>query len=339
MISLDEAKEVVTVVEFICYLIHFSFGYYFVKRVMSLSLMHPNLRILMSNIVIEFTLIGIGRIGDFAVAMLLPYDATRTVICVPFKIINDTGVQMGTLNFIWIALERLTATVQIRTYEAKTDRVRKVLMKTAYGLTLAAALAVTVFDAYVTEGFDPRYSETCQTSIVHPWIIPVAVVNMSFIFVFISVLLWYLYRHNKDRKQSKRSAPLAARYQYAENVATLAVIVPSVVIYGICIVACWPLLPIFWKAWKSDDIKTQIFLNQITFVIAAVCSIICPLGFMLKYPPLNDRLLSDLRRLRLLHKQNSGRNRVVDAIQAASETNRHFKQLQEFWWNKPFSLD
>ncbi|KAH7707322.1 hypothetical protein AAVH_25434, partial [Aphelenchoides avenae] len=77
----------------------------------------------------------------------------------------------------------------------------------------------------------------------------------------------------------------------------------------------------------------------ITFIIAAVCSIICPLGFMLKYPPLNDRLLSDLRRLRLLHKQNNRRNRLVDATQTASGTDKHFKDLQEFWWNKPFSLD
>lgn len=79
---------------------------------------------------------------------------------------------------------------------------------------------------------------------------------------------------------------------------------------------------------------------QNIFVIAAVCSIICPFGFMLKYAPLNDVFLRDLRRLHLIGKQRSVTNRVIDGTMlATSETDRHFKQLQELWWNKPFSLD
>lgn len=50
------------------------------------------------------------------------------------------------------------------------------------------------------------------------------------------------------------------------------------------------------------------------------------------YPPLNDRLLSYFCRLHLLDKHTNRRNRVVDAAQAASETDRHFKELQELLW-------
>lgn len=47
---------------------------------------------------------------------------------------------------------------------------------------------MALFDAFYTDGFDPRWSETCQTAIVHPWIIPLAVIVMSFIYIFISIV-------------------------------------------------------------------------------------------------------------------------------------------------------
>lgn len=47
MASVVEAEKFVILGEFLCYMVHFLGGYYFVKRVSAVSLMHPNLRLLM----------------------------------------------------------------------------------------------------------------------------------------------------------------------------------------------------------------------------------------------------------------------------------------------------
>lgn len=42
----NELPTVVAGAEFVCYIFHFAFGYVFVAKMMSVSLIHPNLRML-----------------------------------------------------------------------------------------------------------------------------------------------------------------------------------------------------------------------------------------------------------------------------------------------------
>ncbi|KAH7718228.1 hypothetical protein AAVH_14296 [Aphelenchoides avenae] len=342
MASVAEAEKFVILGEFLCYMIHFIGGYYFVKRVSAVSLMHPNLRLLMCNLVIEFTLIGIGRIGDCIVELAMPFGLPRTAACVLFKVVQDTGVQIAGLTFVWIALERLMATLLIHTYEQKTSTVGKVIVAIAYGAALTSSIAVAVVDVITTDWFDSSLTESCQTSTVHTWIVPLAVLVMTFFYTAIILLIIGLYKYNMRMKQLHKDACLAARYQYSENVATLAVLVPSIIAWGACLLLAFPLLPWYWNAWTSGDRPTQIFINQVAeffrimFLLAAVNSIGCPLAFMLKYGPLNAAFVADLRRLSLCKEerryaeQSSSIQNVV-----VTQVDRHFRELQEIWWNKP----
>lgn len=67
------------------------------------------------------------------VELTLPFSFARMAVCVFFKILQDTGVQIAGLTFVWIALERLMATVLIHNYEQKTNTVGKIIVAAAVG--------------------------------------------------------------------------------------------------------------------------------------------------------------------------------------------------------------
>lgn len=76
-------------------------------------------------------------------------------------------------------------------------------------------------------------------------------------------MLIMLYRYNKRRRINARDVPLSGRYQYAENVATLAVLVPSVLIWGVVCLVAEMFEPFFYIAWKTGDRDAQVFISQV----------------------------------------------------------------------------
>ncbi|KAH7711653.1 hypothetical protein AAVH_21044 [Aphelenchoides avenae] len=164
-------------------------------------------------------------------------------------------------------------------------------------------------------------------------------------------VLVLLYRYNRKKKVCARDVPLSGRYQYAENVATLAVLVPSILIWGVVCVVALMTEPFFYVAWVSDDRETQLFVNQFIYFLAALNSVVCPLAFVLKYRPLTNAFLYELQRFRLwrtCHTRSSASSVRRDEVQASGRfpahsleerralaleaTNEHFRQLQMSWW-------
>lgn len=76
-------------------------------------------------------------------------------------------------------------------------------------------------------------------------------------------MLICLYKYNKRRKEICRGVSLSARYQYAENVATLRVIVPAVCGYGIFVLLGVLTLPRLVMVWESGDRDEELFLTQV----------------------------------------------------------------------------
>ncbi|KAH7704355.1 hypothetical protein AAVH_28453, partial [Aphelenchoides avenae] len=258
----DDAERFVRLAEFFVYTFHFTFGYYFVRKTMRLSLMHPNLRLLMCNLIVEFTLLGVGRLGDYVVAETMAYSRYRTAMCVLFKITQDVGLQIAGLTFVWISLERLMATLLIETYEQKASIVGKIILSVAYAFALLNGLILAVFDYVATDAFDPKWSDTCQTTRIHTWMCPLAIIGMAVFYIAVVPLLLALYRYNKRMKKTHRNVPLAARYQYSENVSTLKVLVPSFLLWGSCLLAGLMLVPWYYIAWTDGDRRTQLLVND-----------------------------------------------------------------------------
>ncbi|KAH7704982.1 hypothetical protein AAVH_27824, partial [Aphelenchoides avenae] len=161
-----------------------------------------------------------------------------------------------------------------------------------YVLALIAAGALAAYDWIDTDEFNPRWTESCETSHTHPGLLPTFVILCGANYVFVSAVLIILYRYNKRKKKCARDVNLSGRYQYAENVATLVVLVPSVLIWGVVLFFAEMTEPFFYVAWKQGDRETQVFLSQVIYLLAALNSIVCPLAFVLKYGPLNNSLRS-----------------------------------------------
>ncbi|KAH7695818.1 hypothetical protein AAVH_37119, partial [Aphelenchoides avenae] len=184
---LDHLKSLVTTLEFACYCFHFVFGYHFVKKTMSVSLMHPNLRLIMCNIIIEYTLVGVGRICDYFLASDPPLPMhTASVLCVFFRVLQDTGILICGLTFLWITLERLMATVLIRTYENKDGRVSIVIMLVSYFIAILASVALSVYDWMATHEFNHRWTNSCETSHTHPALLPMFLFLCGANYLFVS---------------------------------------------------------------------------------------------------------------------------------------------------------
>ncbi|KAH7711151.1 hypothetical protein AAVH_21538, partial [Aphelenchoides avenae] len=166
-------------------------------------------------------------------------------------------------------------------------------------------------------------------------------------------VLIILYRYNKRKKKCARDVNLSGRYQYAENVATLVVLVPSVLIWGVVLFFAEMTEPFFYVAWRQGDRETQVFISQFIYLLAALNSIVCPLAFVLKYGPLNNALRYDLQRLcfwrsfRLRthsnvyaeggegeqpHPMSSHVSMEQKHARALEVTDRHFRQLHDTWW-------
>ncbi|KAH7697623.1 hypothetical protein AAVH_35293, partial [Aphelenchoides avenae] len=148
------------------------------------------------------------------------------------------------------------------------------------------------------------------------------------------VLLVGLYKYNKRMKIMTRGVTLTARYQYAENVATLRVIVPAVSVYGFWVVIGMLTFPRLFIAWSEGDRIVERFMNSLLYLYPAICAIVCPLAFMLMYPPLNYSLRMDLAACTkhlLPPPRTPSVVRSPSQVQAMNDAEIYFQQLRASW--------
>ncbi|KAH7712030.1 Protein SRE-4 [Aphelenchoides avenae] len=300
---------------------------------MSVSLIHPNLRMLICNIIVEYTLTGAARVADYVLsASFADYERKYVALCVLLRIVQDTSILVNGTTFLWIALERLMATLSIRTYESKTSRIGVRILTFAYLSSLAIASLGATYDFLWTDGFHDATFDSCQTSHLHPTLLPVFCVVAMVTYVFVLTLMVSLHRYNMRMKTVAHWMPLSARYQYGENVATLSVLVPSVVIWGIVLFSCTPLIVWYHGVWKTHDRDSQLLINQMIYLMAAFNSIVCPVAFVFKYEPLRKSFGSNVQRVLLCFKHRVRRNSVMPSNACRwRETDAHFQYLQDAW--------
>lgn len=68
---------------------------------------------------------GIGRLMDFLNETFTPPSEVflKNVLCIVSKVVHETGMPIAALTVMWIALERLLATILIKSYEKKTSTI------------------------------------------------------------------------------------------------------------------------------------------------------------------------------------------------------------------------
>ncbi|KAH7715277.1 hypothetical protein AAVH_17367 [Aphelenchoides avenae] len=289
------------------------------------------------NIIVEFTLMGMGRLMDFLNECFTPSSEVflKNVLCIVSKVVHETGMPIAALTVMWIALERLLATILIKSYEKKTSTIGVRITITVYICSFIASLGGVAYDTLLTNTFSVTTSRfSCQTINLHPYFFPGAWVLCVVGYISSNILLICLYKYNKRKKEVARGVPLSARYQYAENVATLRVIVPAVCAYGVAVLFGVLTFPQLIVAWDKGDRDEELFINQLLYLYPAFNSVVCPLAFALRYPPLNYAMKADLASwMSCTRGHVTPRSPVYVATTAnvVEEGDIHFKQMDELW--------
>ncbi|KAH7693687.1 hypothetical protein AAVH_39275, partial [Aphelenchoides avenae] len=159
------------------YVVQFGVGSYFFVRMRKISLVHVNLRILLCNFYVHFSLFGVGRLGEMFSRRTLPTDELplRNSLCLLWRLIHEAGMPFSALFFMWIAVERLMATVVIKTYEQKGKAVGVGIVVVVYSLSIGASVVGIVYDTVISPTFDVYTSTvSCQMIVMHPSIFPVS---------------------------------------------------------------------------------------------------------------------------------------------------------------------
>lgn len=71
---------------------------------------------------VEFTLMGVGRIGTYVATSFQEYTPCSIIVCFVFRAISDMGTAVAGGTWAMIAIERLIATIRIRTYERTSSK-------------------------------------------------------------------------------------------------------------------------------------------------------------------------------------------------------------------------
>ncbi|KAH7699627.1 Protein F27E5.8, partial [Aphelenchoides avenae] len=318
------------------YALQFVVGGYFVVRIRRVSLVHVNLRILLCNFVFHYTLFGVGRIGETLTRNALDDDALplRNSLCLLWRLVHESAMPFSALFFLWIALERLMATLFIKTYEKKGKTVGVGIVVVVYVASFAGSLVAIIYDTSVTHTFDIYVTKSsCQMASMHPAIFPVSWVACGLGYVLAVAILIVLYRYNKKKRIQARAVSLSGRYQYAENVAMLRVLVPAVLGYG-CIhfLGLILFMPQLVSAWLDADDRQYDRIVHVLYLLVPVSSFATTLTLLVIYRPLKSVLKTDLHScLRRPQLATFPLNKKGPTRTAEAAADFHFQQLKDSW--------
>uniref|UniRef100_A0A1I7SER6 G_PROTEIN_RECEP_F1_2 domain-containing protein n=2 Tax=Bursaphelenchus xylophilus TaxID=6326 RepID=A0A1I7SER6_BURXY len=196
---------------------------------------------------------------------------------------------------LWVAAERICATMMIKTYADRTANVgiwlalgTHIFAFTLAGFGIYYDLNYHVFDLDGSTG-------SCQVTHLHPALIPVLWAMVGIIFTIAAVILVFLYQHNIKMKAIKLSTNLTARYQYSENVRTLRFLVPAFVGLGsLNLLAALTIPYIYIKFAQGQDVQ---LMYQALYLIPVGYGVYFIIYVFFKYEVLRKALKKDLAKI------------------------------------------
>ncbi|CAD5230771.1 unnamed protein product [Bursaphelenchus okinawaensis] len=341
-VAIDKTDEllfnILLLLEVVGYVIHFILGCYFVWRIKNITLIHANLRIVLCVKVTQYFFMAFGRIGDLLNAASTTESLVlKNSLCLVFKFNHDAGLFITAFCPLWVAAERICATLMIKTYADRTANVGIWLAGSTHfcGFTVAALgiyydLHFEIFDVYESR-------ESCQLTHLHPTLVPVVWCLIGLIFVVSAIILIYLYQHNIKMKAIKLSTNLTARYQYSENVRTLRFLVPAFVGLGsLNLMAALAVPYIYLKFAQGQDVQ---LMYQALYLIPVGYGIYFITYVFLKYEQLRKAMKNDFSVICpcCCPKVNKIRPKLIVQHDVQGTTDIYWKQFDNAWANGPLA--
>ncbi|KAK0403293.1 hypothetical protein QR680_016842 [Steinernema hermaphroditum] len=335
--SLNLVYTIGVEVELVLYVIQAVLAVYFILRLKNISLMHVNLRVILCNVPMIYLIFTPVRLY-FIIEYLITYftngklENSSFERCLVIRFFYDMAINVLAFTIPMLALERAIATLKSGRYETcEKPWLGFGIVAGMYCIGFAYSLVFVWYD--YTHNYD-AYSRmpSCHLMFTNPGVMFYLAVACCVGFGVAMTLLYGLYLFNLMKQKQHGRQNLAARYQYAENVATLRVLVPTVTGYLVSLVISMTLISLhyFQKEYlaSSDWIFEQVFnLNIVVFVLYFM------IMHLALYSPLRKQVSKDYERLfwrrRRTHETNP--SSFVQQYDHEKTTNTYFKQLESVW--------
>ncbi|KAH7696288.1 hypothetical protein AAVH_36645, partial [Aphelenchoides avenae] len=199
-----------------------------------------------------------------------------------------------------------------------------------YLFSFSASLGGIIYDISTNTFNLLKGTNSCEINHNHRFVFPSLWLVGVFCYFSAIGLLVYLYKYNQCMKETNRGASLATRYQCAENVATIRALIPGICVYFVIGVLVLVTFPVLTDAWATDNYDMEQLVVQLFYLYPCINSLLGPLMFMKRFPPLNNALRNDFNSLFGLQLSiqdlSPHRPRHTD-----EEAAIYFRQLQQAW--------
>ncbi|KAI6181342.1 hypothetical protein M3Y98_00818800 [Aphelenchoides besseyi] len=230
-------------------------------------------------------------------------------------------------SVLFLTLERTYSTLKAESYERK-----------GCSLSVCAMLIVAILMLWFAIGMEIHKNSIPgkhQTTSVYDSL-PEGLINgwiMSFCPMSLAALILYnLFRYNQ-RQRRNYAISLTNKFHCLENIYTTKCLIPMTLIYALTLIPVLPCalyLGTYSPIYGHDDprIRFVAMLPHVLYDLNA-CSSVC--WIIAKFPPIRQKLLSDLRRLGLSNNVVETEASVERQAAYVQATNAHFKHLQRIW--------
>uniref|UniRef100_A0A914XDJ4 Gustatory receptor n=1 Tax=Plectus sambesii TaxID=2011161 RepID=A0A914XDJ4_9BILA len=308
--------------------------------------LHFNIRILLINLSISAVVTNCG-IGIVAIYQLFAiFSATSEVhlchlmalsrkSCRDLRILYNLGSLPPVIGLLFLAIERLIATVQYRTYEQKG---RKII---GISLTAIQWLIVVVVQLYHNDNESEIVAPYCQSVLSNPQVTEYFVGVMLIIQLVSFMVFLLLVRSNKQKMASYRvnyeAHQLSIRYQLEENVKTTKLMIP--ISAANCAIFAFSLIVILFftnSLTESVELTTAAARSVVLMAPWIELTVLSMPLFIVTFCCVSVVYSLPMRAsvFRLLGLGDSGRSiRVAEAAvtENADAQNIYFRQLQDQW--------
>ncbi|TKR72330.1 hypothetical protein L596_019799 [Steinernema carpocapsae] len=320
-------------IELILQLIQICLAIYFIVRLRNISLMHVNLRVILHP----------RRLPNHDPSAYLLYSGISDQLlsshkmesssferCLVIRFFYDMALTVLAFTIPMIAVERTIATFSSGCYEKKTKPYLGFAIVTVMYCVGIVYSSVFVWHDYAHNSAAYAQMPSCHLMFTNPGVMFYLAVSCCIGFSCAIALLCFLYFYNVNKQKQYGCHKLGSRYQYAENVATLKVLVPTVTGYLASLIVSMTLIALhyFKSAYmvSSDWLYEQIFnINVVIFILYFVGMFLC------LYAPLKKQFIKDLEKLFSLPRSQDGPSSSIVNADHTKTTDIYFKQLQSDW--------
>uniref|UniRef100_A0A7E5A1S1 G_PROTEIN_RECEP_F1_2 domain-containing protein n=1 Tax=Panagrellus redivivus TaxID=6233 RepID=A0A7E5A1S1_PANRE len=330
---------------------------YLVSRLRRTRLMHMNLKLMMISLSVTLIFFNLARLTKSSFFFITRNEADLQTLgqiqfanrfCVVTRFAYDSTVNVLALTLLGIIMERTAATTLVSIYEKNSSNsISRIIVLIQWIIGLSAAFYFLADDLNVVDYWNSKeFQVTCSLVYTRPTLVLILFVLSVGLFAAFGILSVILYHVNLRHFLEAATAHLAIRYQYKENVTTLAFLVPTLAVFGLANLASVILVVrmrqfIAAQGFTTDTVD-QLWTTEKAYnaMISIYTSFFVPLCIRF-HRPLRDAFLVDFRRICgtdanvALPDEKNPRIRLTDrdgkVVEAANEGEIYFQKLHNTW--------